>query len=160
MEHAVISRDNAEITLIYQADDEIREWLISHSFPAYGPCHTLGFARDGRLIGAVIYFHHNGLDIELGIHTISPKWCSRRTLFWSFAYPFLQLNCARVTVKVDAKDEKVCNFVERVGFEREGILRRAIPSGDSAVYGLLKEECRWLHGRISGRRIIRRIIWR
>lgn len=147
VEHPVISRDNADISLIYHADNEIREWLVSHSFPVNGPCHTLGFARDGRLVGAVIYFHYNGQDMELGIYTTTPKWCSRRALSWIFAYPFLQCGCERVTVKVDVNDEKVCNFVQRLGFKREGLLRRAIPSGDSALYGLLREECRWLYGR-------------
>lgn len=144
--HAVISRDNAEISLIYHADNEIREWLIANHFPDYGPCHTLGFARNGALVGAVIYYNQHGYDMELGIHTTSPKWCSKRTLSWLFAYPFLQMGCNRVTAKVDASDEKVRNFVERLGFVYEGTSRRAIPTGDSAVYGLLKEECRWLYG--------------
>ena len=66
-------------------------------------------------------------------------------LFRSFAYPFIQLDCHRVTGLVRADNMEARRFDEHLGFKQEGVIRKGAADGtDMILYGMLKEECRFL----------------
>ena len=60
------------------------------------------------------------------------------------AYPFVQLDCQRATVIVRKKNKRSRKFVEWLGFRQEGCCRRGFKDDDAIIYGLLREECRWI----------------
>jgi RimJ/RimL family protein N-acetyltransferase len=71
-------------------------------------------------------------------------------LFRCFAYPFLQLNCRRITGLVRADNFVAQKFDEHLGFRREGLLREACDDGtDMILYGMLKNECRFIGDRYA-----------
>jgi RimJ/RimL family protein N-acetyltransferase len=121
-------------------------------------CAALGFAEDGRLLGAVVYHSYRWPNIEAALWTESPRWCSRRSLFALFCYPFRTLECRRFGATVAATNQPARDFVRRLGFTEEGCARRALcmaaPAGpgapavavDAVIYGMLAEECPWLKG--------------
>lgn len=89
-----------------------------------------------------MYTQYSGRNIVLACALEAPL--TRLFLRGLFFYPFLQLHCERITVLIDDNNLKSIRLVEHVGFMREGCLRRARPGGDVYLYGLLKENCRWL----------------
>ena len=55
------------------------------------------------------------------------------------------VGCRRVTGLVHDNNHDARRFDEHLGFKQEGVLRKAAPDGDDMiVYGMLREECRWI----------------
>ncbi|MGN1209800.1 MAG: GNAT family N-acetyltransferase [Duodenibacillus sp.] len=112
-------------------------------FPLDSP--SIGLIRDGRLIAGVVYTMYTGNGICMSVAGTGRKWLTREFLYVSFAYPFVQLGCSRVSglVRVDNHDAQ--RFDEHLGFVKEGVIRKGDDDGtDLILYGMLKEDCRWL----------------
>jgi len=83
--------------------------------------------------------------IEMTVASISPRWASKGNLQAFFAYPFHQLGVRRVQAQTASENTKVRRFLERLGFQFEGIARLAhYQGGDAAFYSMLKSECRFI----------------
>jgi RimJ/RimL family protein N-acetyltransferase len=61
-----------------------------------------------------------------------------------FGYPFNQVGCRRLTATTEAKNQPVRAFLCHLGFREEGVIRQGFPTDDAVVYGMLRDECRWL----------------
>jgi RimJ/RimL family protein N-acetyltransferase len=128
----------------------VTDWLAARlGMSATEMVHTYDYeimacVRHKELIGAVLFIHHQGRNIEA--HWAGDTgWLSRRHIKQIFAYPFEQLGCNRVTTLVPEDNEPARSVVERLGFVREGTLRQAGGEGDDLdIYGMLRSECRWL----------------
>jgi hypothetical protein len=76
-------------------------------------------------------------------HVLTPAFLSA-----VFLYPFVVLKCRRVTGLVRADNLSMQQFGEHLGLRREGVMREGATDGtDFVFYGLLRSECRFLHGR-------------
>lgn len=137
---------NQPVALLYGHDALVAEWVRGQLDMAsdFGPCTAIGAVYRDSLIAGVVYFCYRHPNIEMAVASISPRWATRRTLNAFFDYPFNQLGCNRVTVLVDSDNDQVKRFDERLGFVKEGRLRQANPRGDADIYGMLKNECRWI----------------
>ena len=135
--------------VIYGEDKRVREWVgaqIDEIYPEHAT--AIGLEQNGELIAGVVFDHFTGPSVSMHVAAIGKRWMTKDFLFRCFAYPFLQLQCRRVTglVRVDNLDAQ--RFDEHLGFKREGLLRKAAKDGtDYIVYGMLREECRWLEIR-------------
>lgn len=112
----------------------------------YHSHQTIGVLSKDRstLIGGVVYHNYDGSNIMADIAATSPRWCSRSTLKAIFDYPFVQLGCRRVTCKVSSGNKRSSRLAERLGFQREGLLREGgIGGEDAIIYGILKSERRY-----------------
>jgi RimJ/RimL family protein N-acetyltransferase len=128
-------------------DEAVARWVGEQVRIAdFGPYTAIGFINAAEeLLGGVVYSNYRHPNIEATIATVSPKWCSRRVLSAIFSYPFFQLRCTRLTAVTEIMNQPARAFLCRLGFQEEGVLRKAFPGGiDAVVYGLLAEECRWL----------------
>lgn len=110
---------------------------------------ALGVVKDGRLIGGVIYNCY--WEIAPGQHDIrvviagEPGWLTKASLRALFSYPFMQLNCVRMTALIARANKKSLDLNQRLGFKIEGCIRDGFGQGkDALVTGLLKAECRWI----------------
>lgn len=135
--------------LVAHEDEKVAAWICKRiPMFEYGstPYTCLGLANHlGGLIAGVIYENYNGLDIRMHVATEGKRWLTRHFLGEVFRYPFIQLGCRRVTGLVPASNAKAIEFDEHLGFIYEGCIRRMLPNGeDLLIYGMLKEECRWL----------------
>lgn len=110
----------------------------------FGPCVSIGIGDADRLLAAVLYTDYTGHSIQLSIAAESVRWCSRRTVKEIFSYPFNDLACLRVTALVASDNTRSISLVERTGWKKEGLLRKGFGDVDMIVYGMLREECRWL----------------
>lgn len=107
---------------------------------------ALGVLKDGNLIGGVIYNEFRGHDIRM--HCAGePGWLTKATLRAFFSYPFIQLQCCRVTGTVAKANKQARRLNERLGFVMEGCLRDGLKEGkDLIIYGMKRSECRWIDG--------------
>ena len=128
----------------------ISQWL-SHQIPGAGEypldAPNMAYLKDGHVCGAVIYTWPSGNGCMMSVASDGTRrWFNRTFLRAAFAYPFIQMGYARVSglVRVDNFDAQ--RFDEHLGFKKEGILRHGDDDGtDLILYGMLKEECRWLN---------------
>lgn len=90
----------------------------------------------------------NGLFQSCCMHVAArpgARWATREFLHHAFYYPFVQLGCERVTGLVDRKNKKARKFDEHLGFEYEAMLKRNTEKGDTVVYRMFAEKCRWIN---------------
>jgi RimJ/RimL family protein N-acetyltransferase len=135
-------------TTIYDQEDRIIPWVGSRiDEDDFGEKPVaLGLEENGELIAGVVFNWYTGPSICMHVAAEPGKrWLTRDFLFRVFAYPFLQLKCSRVTGLVRTDNLAAQRFDEHLGFVREGVIRKGATDGtDFILYGMLKEECRWL----------------
>jgi RimJ/RimL family protein N-acetyltransferase len=140
-------------TTIYGQDDKVVDFVTSlvEDLEFYGKVNTLGVESDGELIAGIIFENYTGSSISMHVAAVEGRqWITRDLLFRVFAYPFLQLDCNRVTGLVRADNLRAQKLDEHLGFVQEGVMRKAATDGtDYIIYGMLKEECRWLNLKIK-----------
>ena len=65
-----------------------------------------------------------------------------------FNYCFNQIKCGRITAMCINGYERNEKLLKGTGFVKEGIVRKAMKVNgkfiDGALYGMLKEECKWV----------------
>lgn len=131
-------------------DMMVGKWVVDHlrgesDIARFWPFTAIGVVRDEQLVAGVIYSNFHGHDIQMTIASIDPNWCNRAVLRCLFNYPFVQLECQRVTALIAKRNKRARALVERLGFRMEGVHRRAMDGRqDSVSYGLLNEECKWI----------------
>lgn len=114
---------------------------------SFGNSATLGVMDDhGLPLGAVVYHEFRGNDIQMSCAAESAGWLSRKVLKAIFRYPFVQLRCHRVTAMTPARNKHTREFLEKVGFKQEGLMRQGFIDDDCVVYGMLRDECKWIEG--------------
>lgn len=110
-----------------------------------------GFARavsavdeQGNFVFVVVLSNFSALNVDM--HTAAvpgANWASPReaiTMFNDlFSFVFNRLKLQRVTGLVRAKNLAARRFDEHIGFELEGIMRKAFIDDDLCVYGFLRE---------------------
>lgn len=137
------------IILAHQ-DEMVARWVADRmEIFEFGstPYTAIGLAnKAGSLIAGVVYQNYTKTDIHMHVAALpGRRWLSRAFLGEGFRYPFEQLGCRRVTGLVPAKNEAAQRFDEHLGFIQEGRVRKILPNGDDLlIYGMLREECRWL----------------
>ena len=134
-------------TVIYGQDDKVVAWVGERiDEDDFGKAVGIGLEEDEGLIAGVVFNLYTGPSICMHVAaTPGRRWMTRDFLYRSFAYPFLQLNCNRITGLVREDNLDAQRFDEHLGFKREGLMRKAASDGTNFIlYGMLKEECRWL----------------
>lgn len=134
-------------TLIFNVP-AVNDWVSSKiygrdRFPPDAP--SIGLLENGRIIGGVVYTMYTGNGIMMNVAGGYKGWINRAFLRAAFAYPFKQLGCTRVSGLVRVDNFAAQQFDERLGFKREGLVRRGDDDGtDLIMYGMLREECKWI----------------
>lgn len=138
-----------EISLVYGADAEIKHYVANKIRFCTGfdnNATAIGFLKDGKIIGGVVYHNYDGINIHVSIACENKLWANRKRLHALFFYPFSTLQCERITVTIWRKNKVSRKIAEKLGFVLEGTIRNALPNRrDAMLYGLLKSECKWLN---------------
>ena len=143
--------------LFYGADEFLAKWVMSRlptEHHGFGPCVAIGVQSHGQLAGAVVFHEYRPhcKSIQMSCAGAHKRWLSRTALEVFFSYPFVQLQCERITAIVAKKNRPSRSLVEGVGFKLEGVVRKGFGLDDAIIYGMLKHECRWLKGLRHERR--------
>ena len=107
------------------------------------PFEAIAAVKRGKVLGVVLYVNFRGPTIEMTCAG-EPGWLTREHLRGFFAYPFEQLKVRRVTGIVHRKNKHARSINERLGFKLEGVCKHGFEDGDACVYGMIKQDCRWI----------------
>ena len=142
------------ITTVADEGDVVSTWVAEQldvDAEFYRGQPAVGVLEDGKLLAGVVaskyWKYPKGQVLEAAIAAKDTHWCNRRILRSLFAYPFEQLRVTRLQVVCREDNAHGRQFVERLGFKFEGILRRSWEGvADAALYSMLPDECRWVEG--------------
>lgn len=124
----------------------------------FGRSVAIGVLRGDDLVAGAVFNNWRHPNIEITFASTTPRWCARGIMSGIFAYPFNQVGCTRLTAVTESKNQLARAFLCRLGFQQEGVMRRGFRTGDDAViYGMLREECRWLE--LEGLRYVKGRGW-
>jgi RimJ/RimL family protein N-acetyltransferase len=140
--------------IIYDAHEELCNWALNGIFGFGewdGESKAIGLVLDGKIISATTYDNFSCREdgsfysLDMGIFTVDKRWASKRYLKEIFAYPFIQLRVERVQLITSVHNEGVNSLVQRLGFTKEGLHRKAWHTGhDAFSWSMLNGECKWL----------------
>src|SRR5262245_45794654 len=138
---------------ILLGDDRAVAALVAAKIPALvlDKFVALGVVRQNRLVGGIVYHNFRGCDVEVVSAFDDARWALPGTLRALFAYPFETLKCVRITAIVARGNKRARRLCEGLGFRFEGVARRAIDGKqDAIIYGMLRQECRWIRKERHG----------
>lgn len=122
--------------------------LQGSAHPPREPYTALGLVRNGRLIAGVLYNHFEEGNVFMHVSALkNSHWAKLDFGYAVFSYPFEQLGKRRVTSISASRDKTAHRLAERLGFTYEGRLRNYYQDDDAILYGMLREECRYLEKR-------------
>ena len=111
----------------------------------FGNCTTIGVVHKDQIVAVALYNKYLHPNIEVTFVTSSPRWASPGAVKTILRYPFVQLNCKRITATTEATNQRARAFLCRLGFKQEGYHPDVLETGDAVTYGLLrKDAARWL----------------
>jgi len=122
----------------------------------FTPCVAIGLMDKGELIAGCVYSNYRpgAKNIELSFAADTPAWATRSNIKSFLAYPYLQLGCNRVTAIIDSRNINSLKFVNRLGMNCEGRMRRAMDGvHDAVIYGMLFDECKWFEKELRNGKI-------
>jgi RimJ/RimL family protein N-acetyltransferase len=135
-------------SVIYGQDERVIKWVGDRvNEDEFGvEAVGIGLEENGELVAGVVFNMYTKASICMHV-AAEPgrRWMTKDFLWRSFAYPFVQLNCNRITGLVREDNLDAQRFDEHLGFKREGLIRKGCTDGSNMIlYGMLREECRWL----------------
>jgi RimJ/RimL family protein N-acetyltransferase len=146
---SVTESSKGEYQICYDVDGRIAEWVcrgLNFDFRQLQTNITFGFAVDGQTVGGLIFHDlRYGQDVWWTVFSTDKRWCNRRMLKQMFGLAFSGMQCRRINILVSKDNEKSLNFVQKLGFVKEGLLRSFRENGeDCFLLGMLKSECKWI----------------
>ena len=128
-------------------DPRVGEW-VREAIPKVR-CWTEGFkslaaVENGELVGAVVYDAFTPYECCIHVRLDKPGCKTPQVLREVFSYPFEQLKLRRLTGLVGSNNEKGRKLCIWLGFHLEGCKKDALGDENEMVYGMVREDCRWL----------------
>lgn len=123
--------------------------------------NVLGLMRGKYLVAGVVYSHWSPNDVMTTIGADETShWMTPEFLFAIHDFPFNQVGVRRLNALVQRDNHRSRDFVMHLGFQQEGVVRKAFGEETGILYGMLKEECRWIgpeFATLLQRRHLRRV---
>ena len=109
-------------------NDALAEWCavqIGLPRPFERPYTTMGVFDGGQIVACMLY---NNFQPEAGVVEIhgaglTPRWLTRPVLQEMFSYPFDQLGCQMVIMRVSERNGRLLRMLTAYGFEHVTIPR-------------------------------------
>ena len=132
------------MTLLIGHDAVVAEWMAAKlGVPMVPPFTAFGVLDDqGTLIGGALFNCDTRIDIELTIY--GPGATTPEALRYGSEYCFIQTGHARMSASVNRHNRHMLRFMENCGFKLEGTKRMPDSRDDILLFGMLKNECKWL----------------
>lgn len=118
----------------------------------------IGFAvytEEDAFVAGVIVSNFRETDCEVSMAADTANWARKGVMRIIFEYIFVTAGCIRCTCIVanTAETKRTRRFLLGIGFVLEGNMRRAYDGQtDALIFGLLREDCRFLGVGIGDKR--------
>lgn len=109
-----------------ETNTRLAEWaMVQLGFRIAAPYSTLGIIDGEELIAVVVYSNYHPQEgiIELHGASTTPRWLSRAVLREMFAYPFRQLGCQMIVMRVSERNQRLPRILKAYGFKSYHIPR-------------------------------------
>lgn len=146
-------------TVSYEAPERLIAWAESRiDGGRFRPdARAIGLLEDygRRICAAVIYDTHSTTGCFVSVASDGTgHWITREFIIHAFAYPFLQCGYSRISAIVSEHNADSLRFTRHFGWVEEGRMRGAGNKGEDCVlFGMLREECRFITGKIFVNRL-------
>lgn len=102
---------------------------------------TLGVFNSGVMVAGMVYYDY---DRQAGVVQISgaadsPRWLTKPVLWEMFSYPFNELRCQCVVMRVDPGDIRLDRMLTSYGFEKMRLPRLRGRDKDEILYSLFDD---------------------
>ncbi|MDO4161887.1 MAG: GNAT family protein [Pseudomonadota bacterium] len=138
-----------EYRIVEDRDDLVTDWVcrgLQYDKQWLDRHLTFGFMQGEKIIGGLIFHNYRPAhEIWWTVYSTDKRWCNRRMLESMFGLAFEGLSCRRISLLVSKNNTDSLNFVKKLGFCPEGLLRSYRENGeDCYIFGMLKSECKWI----------------
>ena len=132
--------------LVCGCDKDVARWVGRLlEVTDFGVCSAIGVVRDGHMVAGAVFHQYRHPAIEISFASLDARWATRDAIRGLLRYPFVQLNCRRLTAISPEQREEAIAFMVRLGFKIEGRHPDALMSGAAVSLGLLRADAeRWL----------------
>jgi len=101
----------------------------------------MGVFENGTLVAGLAYYDQ---DRDAGVIQISgaattPRWLTKKVLWEMFDFPFNQLGCQAVVMRVDPDDKRLDRILTSYGFEKTRLKRLRGRNQDEMIYTLFDD---------------------
>lgn len=134
------------MSLLFDHSSRVKEFVgLQLDIKNFGPSSAIGILRDGKLVGGAVYNNFRWPTIQISVAASSPKWASKEMIRAILRYPFVQLDCSRISAVCKETNYRIREFNARTGFIQEGYHPLVYPDGTASLsWGLLRKNCWWL----------------
>lgn len=97
-----------------------------------------------QLKGVILYTNMSKTNIDM--HWWMPNCMTKSIISHMFSYPFVELELIRITGTINSSNEKIIKIVERLGFEKEAVVKDYYNlHEDMLIYKITKEKAqKWM----------------
>lgn len=135
-------------TVVYSDPDAMIAWAQERT-PGGGfrdDARAIGLESGGVFIAVTVFDTFAPRDCVMSVAADTERaWLNQEYMRHVAAFPFIRCGFPRISTIVSELNTKAIRFNEHMGLKLEGRKRKAGLDGeDWLLYGLLREECRWL----------------
>ena len=123
--------------------DDLRPMLEALIGPITPDSVTFGWHNGASVVCLVAFAHWSRGDIEI-MGAARPGGIHRRMIRELARYAFDDLQCNHITARVLTDNAPSIRLLERLGFVREGLQRKAQDGRDQILFGLIQEDLRYV----------------
>lgn len=110
------------------------------------PFQGITIVDDDEVVrGAIGIDKFDGCDCHVSAY--GNGYWSKGILHGFFHWVFAQLNCSRASFQTLSQNQHTVRALEFLGAKYEGTKRSAVNGQDVLLYGMLRDECRFLKGQ-------------
>lgn len=139
--------------LLLGHDAQVAQWVLERipHVTDFGACTAIGIGSEqtGTLYAGVVYNDYQPLygTIQASIASVSPLWATPGTIKALLHYPFEQIGVELLWAVTRSDNAKARNFLSKIEFKQEAILRHRFGKGVHAVsYSMTATEYRRHYG--------------
>ncbi len=110
-----------------------------------GGSRAIGLKRDGEFIASIIYECWNSKSVVCHIATAGRMTASYIAAIFDYAFNVCGVH--KIICPVPSDNDKCLHLVESMGFTEEARLRDVTPNGDTILFTMTRDACRFIKER-------------
>ena len=95
-----------------------------------------------KVVVVLTNFTSRNVDLNVAVDAPVPPRGAMKLFNETFSFIFDSLKLVRATGLVQGKNDAAKAFIQGMGFQLEGVMRKAFPDDDLFIYALLEEQYR------------------